>query len=253
MGAYPLFVCDDWTRLPADLEVGARRLVAISFVTDPFAHINEAALRPALDLMVAFKEHYVVDLAAPLHTFVSRHHRECADASLRHVRVERCAEPEGHLDEWLSLFTVLATRHGLRGLKAFSAGAFREQLATPGLVMFRATEGRAVLGLQLWYVQGEVGYGHLMAFSEDGYRRSVSYALTAAALQHFAAEGAPRWVDLGGASSRAADEGLAFFKRGWSNDSRTVYLRGGIGDREAYAALAGAGDYFPAYRQGELL
>jgi hypothetical protein len=254
MGPYPLLLCDDWARLPADLDAAAGRMVALSFVTDPFASIDAAALRPALDRMHAFKEHYVVDLAAPVETFVSRHHQECAEESLRHVRVERCPDPARHLDEWVSLFAVLAARHHLRGLKAFGAAAFREQLSTPGLAMFRAVENGSVLGMQLWFVEREVGYGHLMAFSEEGYHRAVSYALTATALRCFAAEGAPRWLDLGGAASGTADDGLVFFKRGWSNDRRTVYLCGRIGDREAYAALGGGtDDYFPAYRRGELL
>jgi hypothetical protein len=255
MGTYPLLVCDDWARLPADLDRAAERLVALTFVTDPFGALDPEALRPALDLMVPFKEHYVVDLAAPLEHFLSRHHRESAARSLEHVRVERCADPLRYRDEWASMFAVLAARHRLRGLKAFSAEALAAQLATPGLVMFRVVKGEETLGFQLWYVQGDVGYGHLMAFSEDGYRRAVSYALTYEALRYFAGQGAPRWLDLGGAAGRGADEGLLFFKRGWSNARRTVYLCGRIGDRAAYDSLTGGqtSDYFPAYRRGELL
>ena len=52
-------------------------------------------------------------------------------------------------------------------------------------------------------------------------------------------------------------DGLAQFKKGWSNSQRTVYFCGHVFDRERYEALcqreqiADAG-FFPTYRWGEL-
>jgi len=62
-------------------------------------------------------------------------------------------------------------------------------------------------------------------------------------------------VNLGGGAGliESADDGLARFKRGWSNDRRTAYLCGRILDRRKYRELASrkapnGSSFFPAYR-----
>jgi hypothetical protein len=55
---------------------------------------------------------------------------------------------------------------------------------------------------------------------------------------------------------RNAEDGLSFFKKGWSTGTRTAFFCGRILDPERYAQLATARgvagtDYFPAYREGE--
>ncbi len=256
MGCYPLFACQDWRALEADLD-DLDGLVSLSLVTDPFGNYDEGVLRQGFrDVVVRFKPHFVVDLSRPIADIASRHHRHYARRALDRVSVERCEAPEQHLDEWIELYSHLITRHQLTGIKAFSRAAFATQLRVPGIVMFRATCDGAVVGVHLWYRQGDVVHGHLAAVSARGYQLMASYALFWFALQTFAGEAS--WLNLGSGSGLAADAvgGLTAFKQGWATETRQAYFCGRIFDRERYDELATArrvpaGSYFPAYRCGE--
>ena len=181
-------------------------------------------------------------------------------------------QPSELLDEWERLFANLVSRHAITGLRAFSRAAFEAQLRVPGLVMFKASIDGEVVGLDLWYVQGDVAYGHLVAFSDRGYDEGASYATKWTMLEYFAGtcvsepqipgsdthKGVVRWVDLAGtAGDGDSDDGLAQFKAGWSTGTKPVYLCGRILQHDVYDGLTrrgggGATPYFPAYRDGEL-
>jgi GNAT acetyltransferase-like protein len=257
MGPYPMFFCRDWTALGNDLADLAERLVSVVLVPEPFAAAGVDTLRGAFEHVVHFKDHYVADLEQTLDSFVSKSHRTRARRALRTLDVAVCEQPSNRLDDWMRLFANLTQRHSITGLRAFSREAFEAQLKVPGLVMFEATKDGDVVGLDLWYVQGDVAYGHLAAFSDAGYELGASYATKWTMLQHFV--GAVRWVDLAGtAGAHATDDGLAAFKAGWSTGTKPVYLCGRVLQPAIYAELSrerGAGDttYFPAYRRGELV
>ena len=253
MGAYPLFLCADWAALPADVEALTGELASLTLVSDPFADLEPQRLALTFPLCRRFKTHWTLDLAhagAP-----SRHHRDACRQASRRLRVEHCPEPLRQLDEWLAVFACLVGRHDLRGLKAPSRKAFARQLTVPGLAMFRAELNGEAVGFQLWFVSGDVAYGHLMAATPAGYAAQAHYGMTAAAIEHFA--GRVLWLDFGGAAGAtdAPDSPLVAFKRGWCNGTRPTYLCGRILDPPRYRQLcaqAGGGDYFPAYRAGEL-
>jgi len=255
-GCYPLFCCRDWQTLGDDLHQIGTGLVCLSLVADPFGNHSEELLRSLFDIVRPFKQHYVADLHRPLEEFSSARHRKYGRRVLRCVGVEVCSDPAAWLDEWVGLYGCLAERHAIRGLRRFSREALARQLAVPGLIMFRAFEGQETLGLDLWYVSGDVAYGHLVGISPRGYELQVSYGLKLFLLQYFA--GRVRWVDLGGVSGISGSEGsgLAQFKQGWASETRTVFFCGKVFDRAAYAELTrlanrnGEG-YFPAYRAGE--
>jgi len=257
-GVYPLFCCRDWKALPEDLARHGLTWVSLAAVTDPFGDYDRALLDRAFDTVAPYKEHYVADMAVPLESFVSKSHRTNARRALRNVEVEVCPDPSARIDEWVDLYSVLVTKHEIRGLRAFSRAAFAKQLSVPGLVMFRAAHADRTVGLDLWYVQNDVAHGHLAAFSEDGYRLRASYATKWTLLTHFAANGV-RWVNFGGlpglpGSPGSDGGGLGHFKQGWSNTLRMTYLCGRIFDGKAYDELTrGAPEtsYFPAYRAGE--
>lgn len=258
MGCYPLFACRSWGRLHEDLTELGDELVSLTLVTDPFGdHDAEQLGRCFPDLVVPFKEHFVVDLERPLAETVSRHHRRYARRALAQVDVEVCTDPPGFLDDWMHLHAHLLERHQISGLRAFSRSAFAKQLALPGMVVLRGGHAGEPIGAQLWLLEGEVAYGHVLAFSEAGYRLGAPYALYWAALEHFVTR--VRFCDLGAAPGAAGDgsEGLLRFKRGWASGTRTAYLCGRIFDRPRYESLcrstqAPASGYFPAYRAGEL-
>lgn len=258
MGCYPLFACEDWSQLAADLDGLEGALVSAALVTDPFGAYDFAGLQHCFrDIAFPFKEHFVVDLSRPPAKLVSSHHRRCARRALRRVAVEQCADPEKVQEEWVELYTAFAAKRGIRGLAALAPEALARQLAVPGLTMFRASHEGSTVGMHLWFSHGQVGYAHLAAYTDLGHRLTASYALFWSALEHFAVRGL-HWLDLGGAAGvgNSAEDGLSAFKRGWSTGTRTAYFCGRILDRAKYREITGPGDaaaakYFPAYRDGE--
>jgi len=258
MGCYPLFACQDWALLEADLENVGSQLVSLAIVADPFGGYSPAYLQHCFqDVVIPFKEHFVVDLRSPADTFVSEHHRRNARKALQRIGVEQCIDPNQFLHDWLELYGYLISRHEISGITAFSRQVFQHQLRVPGLVAFRAEHEGATVGMLLWYVQDEVGYYHLGAYNQKGYALKASFALFWQSIDYFAAKGL-RWLNLGaGAGAETAtDSGLSRFKRGWATGNRTAYFCGRIFDRATYGEIARASgctvtDYFPAYRQGE--
>ncbi|GFO72603.1 hypothetical protein BJAS_P2988 [Bathymodiolus japonicus methanotrophic gill symbiont] len=71
MGCYPMFSCNDWTQLPADLDTISSDLVSVTLVSDPFGNYDKGLLLSCFDRVVPLKEHYVVDLDLPLESYAS--------------------------------------------------------------------------------------------------------------------------------------------------------------------------------------
>jgi hypothetical protein len=259
MGCYPLFSCKDWTHLHADLEKLAGELVCLYLVTDPFGEFDITYLRRCFpDVARPFKDHFVVDLDHSPETFVSSHHRRNARKAFRSVDVESCLDPAEFLNDWVSLYSALVQRREIKGIPAFSKSSFAQQLRVPGTVSFRAIRKGITVGMIIWYVQGQVGYYHLGAYSGDGYEFGASFALFWRSLEYFSEAGRVQWLNLGaGAGIRSeGNDGLSRFKRGWATGTRIAYFCGRIFDQAKYAEIVRGRqvpttDYFPLYRLGE--
>ncbi len=165
---------------------------------------------------------------------------------------------ETDLHELLRETLDLVEKHEVRGILAFSRESFGRQFQVPGASLFTATYKGRLVGAALSYQQGDVVYAHLASFSEVGYDLSAAYGLKWVQLDYYRDKA--RWFDLGGVpgtgGADSGDGGLRQFKRGWSPETKMVYLCGCIFDPQKYAALfqeSGAAhqDYFPAYRTGE--
>ena len=257
MGCYPLFCCQDWRGLEADLDEIGNELVSLSVVADPFGLYNIAYLERCFhDVVVRFKEAFIVDLHRPYNEIVSRNRRKKVKKTLREISVELCEEPQHMVDEWVSLYANLIERHCISGIRAFSKTAFTVQMSIPGTVLLRAIHLGVTVGSTLWYVQGDIAYGHLAAFSNVGYELQASYALDGFAIEYF--KDKIRWLYFGpgpGISGDATD-GLSLYKRRWSTDTRPVYFCGRIFNPENYEKIIKQkkivnSSHFPAYRQGE--
>ena len=219
-------------------------------------HYDEPLLHRTFDRVIKFKEHYIADLTKPVNELAPKYHRKHARKALRDVSIEILPDPLLGLDDWDALYANLVVRHEIKGIRAFSRASFAAQLKVPGMVAFRATAGGQTVGMHLWYVQGEVAYSHLSAYSAAGYDLRVSYALNWAANETFTSK--LRWLVLGAGTTSTSSEGggLADFKRGWSTDVRPVYFCGLTLDPAKYEVLTrernvSTTEYFPAYRQGE--
>lgn len=258
IGCYPLFACQEWTQLYADLENIGNELVNLAVVTDPFGDYDEAYLRTCFkDVVIPFKQHFVVDLSRSLETVVSSHHRRNSRKALKELHVEKCANPANFLDDWVALYQTLIEKHSIKGLAAFSRYSFAKQLEVPGLVTFRAVYENKTIGMLLWYVQGDIGYYHLGAYNSSGYEMRASFALFWRAFEYFKKFGL-QWLSLGaGAGVNGRDtDGLSRFKYGWSTGTRTAYFCGRIFNPDVYMQLTRSmgiteATYFPAYRVGE--
>ena len=259
MGPYPLFSCSNWGGLPDDIDKLSKDLVSITLVTDPCEGPDGNGLyRLFAEDVRPFKEHYIVDLEKPFVQNTKKQHRRRARRALEKLRVEIVAEPKDNLDEWVFLYDLLIARHAIKGIRCFSRYAFGLQLRIPGAVYMRATLGTRLVGAQICLISGAVIHAHLMALTTEGYEQGASYAMDAFALDHFSKTA--KWYHLGGgigspAASKAKD-GLAAYKEGWSNETRTSYLLTRILHKRRYRELAEArgapnAAYFPAYRIGE--
>jgi hypothetical protein len=256
MGCYPLFCCRHWCHLREDLEANREHLVTVALVTDPFGDFDESLLRRCFDRVIPFKVHFVADLTKPIESYTSARHRKYAHRAQRRLCIEVCANPLIHLDRWVELYGALAKKHGITGIRAFSRQAFARQLVVPGMVMFRAVADKETVGLDLWYVQGEVAQGHLAAFSPRGYELHAAYGLKLAIMEYF--KDKVRWLNFGGGAGldKDAGDGLTAFKRGWAGETRMAWFCGRILQTERYLEILRQrglcdGNYFPAYRQGE--
>jgi hypothetical protein len=258
MGCYPLFACGDWSRLHEDLDDIGDDLISLSLVTDPFGEYDVTYLHGCFkDVVIPFKQHFIVDLSQLLSRFVCTHHTRYARKALLQLHIERCEDPTQFINEWVDLYAGLIERHNIKGILAFSTVAFTMQLRVPGIVVFRAVYRDKTVGMLLWYVHEEVGYYHLGAYSPLGYDLHASFALFWFVIEYFAANGL-RWLNLGAGAGVRGDgaDGLTRFKRGWSTGTRTAYFCGRVFNRAKYSEIVkakgiSATDYFPAYRKGE--
>ncbi len=258
MGPYPRFCCQDWEGLSRDLRDLQGHLVSLVLVTDPFASLDEQALRDLFpDHVLRYKAHYVVELARFGEDSLCANHRRNVRRAGRKVEVE--IEPAGpeRLRDWVRLYEGLIVHRGIRGPARFSRQALARQLQVPGMYMVHARAEGRVVGMQLWLRDGPRAYYHLSASDAEGYRRLAAYAMTWEALRFLGSLGV-RWADLGAGAGihPRPDDGLAYFKQGWATQTRPVFLCGRILDRRRYRMLCGrapAGEtpFFPAYRRGE--
>lgn len=254
MGPYPLFACHDWTKLHEDLDEVGQDIVSLTIVTDPFSGVTQSCLEKCFDIIKPFKTHYLVDFSYPLESFVNKENQRKASKSLRQMEVEVCLEPIQYLDEWLKLYDNLIKRHNITGIQAFSQKSFELQLGLPGMIMVVGKKEGVVLGAHLAMVHDYTAYGHLAAFSPEGYKIKASYGIFWVALKYLGDHGIHLY-DKGGGAGIIEDEkdGLSRFKKGWSNDQRLVYFCGRVFDRQKYDSLCRQAqvvnvDYFPAYR-----
>lgn len=250
-GCLPFLCCADWSALAQDLTALQDRLVSVVAVADPLGR-HDAPLRSAVfDYRVPYKDHFVIRTGRRLSDFVRASHRAHARRALKRIHVERCADPESWLGDWLRLYAELVERHEIPAERQTRPADFARQARVPGFVMFRGSLDGRTVALDCWYEQGDVAHAHLAAFDSVGYDLRASYATKWFAIDYFSDR--VTWINLGGGVDRSGRDGLARFKRGWSTDIRTAWLCGRVLQPTTYAALCGRQahlkqSYFPAYR-----
>jgi len=258
MGCYPLFCCNDWSKLYKDLDDLQSEIISAYFVADPFGNYCEFDLKSYFkDICFAYKAHFVINLSHNIEDFVSLHHKRNAKKALSSLRVEKCEKHDQFLDDWISLYNVLIKKHNIQGITKFSPAFFAKQFKVPGLIIFRASHQEKTVGMMLWYIQNDIAYYHLGAYNNLGYELKASFALFWIAIEYFTNLGL-KWLNLGAGAgvNQNNTDGLTRFKKGWSTETKTAYFCGKIFDLEKYNAIIKTKliekiNYFPAYRFGE--
>ena len=257
MGCYPLFACTDWSQLHLDLEELEDAIISVALVTDPFGNYDENYLRKCFpDVVIPFKKHYVINLEKPRDRSVSKHHLRYARKALRQLSVEIHPDPPAFLDAWMKLHEHLIVKHNIKTLGTFSKWAFGEQLATPGMVLLWAGYKNTEVAAILFFVHGDVAYGHALGYTREGYDLWAQYALIWFAIEHFT--GKVEWIDLMGVPGLhdAGSPGIRQFKEGWTRETRMAWFCGSVRNRTRYNTIVQAtrttqATYFPAYRDRE--
>ncbi|NKB56769.1 MAG: GNAT family N-acetyltransferase [Alphaproteobacteria bacterium] len=246
---YPVMAFEDGVDLDAGLErLRALGLVSVVLVADPILRPDEAALAGAFERCYPFKTHYLHDRSVGAARY-SKHHRY----ELRRARAEvRRIELADHMSAWVSLYRELAIRRGITGVATYSAAVFQGLAAIDGLVGFGAFVDTELVACHLWIRAGDRVHSHLSASNKAGRACGASYLLYDAAIQYF---DDAKTIDFGGSAGIAddPDNGLARFKRGFSNTSKPAFLCGKILDANKYQELCAArcesdSSFFPAYR-----
>jgi hypothetical protein len=249
MGVYPMTPLHKQADLKAGLErLRAQGLVSVVLVPDPLASPERSQLAGAFGLCRPFKTHYLVNRAAGAYA-PSKHHRAEIRRAERRCRVElvRLAD---HLPAWSQLYHGLVARHAITGVAAFSEAYFAALSRDPCMIALAAYVGHEISAMTIWFEHAGVGYNHLGASNAVGYANGANYALYDAAMAHFSQAAV---LNLGGGAGSHDDpsDGLAVFKRGFTNAEVEALLCGAVLDQDRYAALAADRPptaYFPAYR-----
>jgi len=250
MGPYPLFFCEVYESVLSDFDDLKDQLVSISMVIGPFAKFPLEMYKAYFDICYPYKDHYILDTRQPLLESISKYSRQDARKALKNVSVAWQIAPNIDLDEWVRLYDHLIKRHNITGIRTFSRNCFSKQIKIPSTHFFKASHKGEVVAGNLYYLQGDVAYGHLLALTPKGYQFGASHAIKWITIQQLSKS--VRWIDFGGGTGK--QDGLVSFKNGWSNTTGKSYFCGKILNHEIYQQLALNGnerDWFPVYRSGD--
>lgn len=250
MGCYPLCVIAPSADLEADfMDLRGQGLVSLVLVTDTFFRPDLSKLQDAFDVCRPFKRHYLYDPREPF--AYSKHHRYEVKRAVA-VCETRVVSFAQYFDEWLGLYRNLIRQRGISGIQNFPESYFRGLIGLNEMIAIAAFAAGTLVSMYLWVEHEGYVYSHLGASSAEAYRMRAAYAIYDYARRLFSDRKA---IDFGGGAGLedTHGDGLANFKKGFSNRMESVYLCGKILDEGRYAALCVAHGkanpgYFPGYR-----
>jgi hypothetical protein len=256
MGPYPLFFCENYQNICDDLDELREELVSVSFVIDPVTYPLFKYSTNCLDVFTAYRNHYLLDLTLPFSETISKNKRRNARRALRILEVDIDQSPFVDVTEWVDLYDCLIKKHQISDLRRFSYETFQKQLSIPGTLFFKAVYQDQIVGGNIFFIQGDVAYSHLSAFTDKGYELGASYAIKWKAIEHL--RKFVKIINFGGGVKRekSMTSGLELFKKGWSNRIEAAYLCGKILNPNLYSSITElkyktGSQWFPAYREGE--
>jgi hypothetical protein len=232
-GIRPICPLEPTCDVQAGLEALQRAgIAAVSLVTDPMWSPEPAALRDAFRVCRELREHYFVDREAPVH-YHKRHRNRLNQA--RRVCVVEQVELVEQLARWHELYAQNVSRRQIS--QPFTRTYFDRIATLPDLRTVAVLVDGEIVAMTLWLRHRDTLYLHDGAASTTGFELSATYAAVAHVIEN---EPDCRYILLGGAASLGEDplEGLAMFRRGFSNGSARSYLCSTTLSRAASAQAA---------------
>jgi len=229
------------------------QLVCVNMVLSPLSEFPVDEFRNSLDIFYPYKNHYILDTSTPLTISVSKNKRRGALKALKTLSVDLVKAPNIDLDEWIYLYNHLKKHHDINDIRAFSRDSFSKQITIPGTLFFRVWHNKNLVGGNLYYIQRNVAYGHLLALTDKGYELGAAYAVKWISLQYLSK--LVKFVNLGGGTGikDGEESGLDLFKSGWTNSISQSYFCGIVLQHQYYESLIQDRNtkhqkWFPAYR-----
>ncbi len=283
IGSYPFYTSTDISRLPSEVEAIYAANPGYNFVTftavlNPFATqqvfpcpISTPNFIDGVMRYTRYKPHVIVAVRNVssgniIETAMSKHHidrvRKSKKKGLTLHFTQNIEEAES---AWMQMQAILNAKKDLTGLKAMSTHMIERQVRINGLEVLLAHLDGELVGVSTWVVNHQAAYSHTTAMSDSGRKALVGYAMYDYALRNLPFKyNDLRFVNLGSYASTAGMtsktvEGLNYFKCGWSDLRYYSYMATAVLHPGLYEKLKevtqtfNVMDYFPAYRNGELL
>jgi transposase-like protein len=221
VGGRPFTSLDPNSDIEAGLDHLRREGVrSVSLVSDPMWSPDHATLEQGFQVCRRFKETYFVDREAGCAPITKRHRNRVSQARRRGGELREISFAD-HLDVWSDLYGHnVANRQIAQPLSS----TYFERLADfDELRTFAVVVDSEIATITTWIKYGDVLYFHDAASSAAGHEAAASYIAFAHVVE---ALDDCRFVFLGGAAEFFDDplDGLARFKRGFSNGSAVSYL-----------------------------
>lgn len=219
IGVRPLGALNPNCDVRAGLDALQRAGIAtISLVNDPMWCPDLSVLREAFDSCRSFREHYLVDRGAEVK--IRKRHRNRINHALNVGEVREIVLGE-QLERWLELYQLNVANRQIP--QPFSRVYFERLACIDGLLTVAVFVANEIVNMTIWFRHEDTLYFHDGASSATGFEMSAAYSAFAYAIEQATD---CRYVLLGGSAGFRDErlDGLAVFKRGFSNASAVSYL-----------------------------
>lgn len=219
-GVRPLAPLDPDCDLQAGLDALRKEgVTSVSLVTDPMWCPEVPALQAAFPLCRPFKENYFIDREKGA-AHLRKRHRNIVNKARRTVEV-RDVTLADELPRWLELYQINVDNRQIA--QPFPASYFERLTEVEGLRTIAVVVDGEISSMTMWIRHQDILYYHDGASSPTGFEVSASYTAFAHAIDDTTD---CRYVFFGGSAHFKDDplDGLAVFKRGFSNSSASSYL-----------------------------
>lgn len=200
-----------------------------------------------------FKTHYYIDYREKLD--LPSNHKRNIKKSLNSldIKIDMISSNEKKAQSFIGFYKNLVKRHDIVGFADFPDSYFLSLFNVPGIMLLEAYPkgSREPCGQITYLLDGEYAYYHLAAYNEEGYANNASFGMMHSAIEYFRSLGVNKLL-LGGSAGMIEDEndGLARFKKGFSNKSIKNHILGKVLNESKYNEFSKGinKEYFPLYR-----